>query len=233
MSRVLVAGVYLAASENLADAAIAELSKSRRHQIEQRWIAIDESGSGRCDLPGTVAVVAERTPKFALLGDIVSDAGAFDYLVVCDDDVGLPAGFLDDFIALAERFEFALAQPARTLSSYVDHAITRQAPGLLARATRFVEIGPVFAANAAAMRLILPFDARTPMGWGLDFVWPLLIEREGLRMGIVDATPVDHSFRPPVANYVHAEADAQQKALLAKVDHLDKHDAFTVTDAYA
>jgi hypothetical protein len=41
--------------------------------------------------------------------------------------------------------------------------------------------------------IVLPFDRRSPTGWGLDFVWPVLMESNGLRMGIVDATPVSYS----------------------------------------
>jgi hypothetical protein len=38
-------------------------------------------------------------------------------------------------------------------------------------------------------------------------------------MGIVDAVPVDHSLRPPVANYSWEEADRQRATLLRDTPH--------------
>lgn len=232
MPRLLVCGVYLASREHLAGEAIAEFGRSSRHQVEQRWVALDEDGAGRCDLPHTAMRVTERTDKFTLINEVCGDADSFDYVVVADDDVALPEGFLDCFLHLVERFDFCLAQPARTLSSEISHSITQQALGLVARRTMFVEIGPVFAVRRDAIPLIMPFNDSSGMGWGLDFVWPAILSEAGLRMGVIDATPVDHSFRPTVAHYERSHASDGQLGLLSTTPHLTPHEAFTVLDAY-
>lgn len=232
MSRVLVCGVYLASREHLAGAIVAELGRSTRHRVEQRWVALDEDGAGLCDLPHTVLRVTERTDKFDLVNAVSKDAAEFDVVIVTDDDILLPSGFLDDFLHLVERFDFALAQPARTLSSDLSHPITQQALGLLARQTRFVEIGPLFVVRRDAIPLLIPFDIRSAMGWGLDFVWPAIIAGAGLRMGMIDATPVEHGFRPAVSHYQRADAMVAQRGFLASTPHLGQSEAFTVLDAY-
>jgi hypothetical protein len=233
MADVLVCGVYLADRENLAAAEIEELSQSREHRVVQRWIALDCRGGGTCDLPCTVAVVRQQTPKFTLISQRLHDVEQFDKVIVCDDDVTFPPGFVDRYLALTDRFGFSLSQPARTPDSFVDHFITTQAPGLRARRTRFVEIGPVTCIDRSAYRSLLPFDPRSPMGWGLDFVWPAIVERDGLRMGIVDATPVGHNLRKSMVNYLDVPVREQMADLLRNNPSLEMSEAFTVLEAYA
>jgi hypothetical protein len=233
MARVLVCGVYLADRDNLARSEMVELAASARHQVTQRWIALDINGNGVCGLPHTVATVKVQTPKFSLVNGLIEDVQDFDRLIVCDDDVQFPARFLDDFLALVDEFAFAISQPARTPDSYIDHFITTRMPGLRGRQTRFVEIGPVTCIDRSAYPVLLPFDRRSPMGWGLDFVWPVLAERGGLRMGIVDATPISHSLRQARANYPDLPVEEQMKDLLGHNLSLTPLQAFTIVEAYA
>ena len=97
----------------------------------------------------------------------------FDWLLIVDDDIVLPRGFLDVFLALAERYHFRLAQPAHAFASHAAWEITRRRPGVLAHRTRFVEIGPVTAIRADAFHALLPFPD-LQMGWGLDAHWGAL-----------------------------------------------------------
>ena len=52
-------------------------------------------------------------------------------------------------------------------------------------------------------------------------------------MGIIDAVPVDHSTRKPVANYKWSEADSQRKRLFKKHSHYTYDECFRVLDAIA
>jgi hypothetical protein len=138
-------------------------------------------------------------------------AGA-DWLLVVDDDVVLPRGFLDRFIAAAEAFGLELAQPAHAFASHAAWDVTRRRPGVLARRTRFVEIGPVTALSARAAAELLPFpDLR--MGWGLDGAWSALAAERGWPIGVVDVTPVRH-LRPVAASYPRDAAIAEAEAFL-------------------
>jgi GT2 family glycosyltransferase len=138
--------------------------------------------------------------------------GDADWLLIVDDDVVLPRGFLDRFIAAAEAFGLELAQPAHAFASHAAWEITRRRPGLLARRTRFVEIGPVTALSATAAAELLPFpDLR--MGWGLDASWSALAAERRWSIGVIDATPVRH-LRPVAGAYPRDAAVAEAEAFL-------------------
>ena len=232
MSRILVAGIYLADKPHAAGHLLHELASSGAHEVTQRWTALALGGAGHCDLPCTVSIEVVSRPKFALIDAMTHDADYFDWVLICDDDIELPGHFLDEFLERAERFDFALCQPARTADSYIDHGIVMRMTGLIARRTRFVEIGPLVAIRRDAMPLLLPFGDDCGMGWGLDFIWPDIIERAGLRMGIIDAVPVAHRLRRPVTGYDHDDASRVMFQLLAAHPHLPPDKAFTVLEAY-
>lgn len=229
--RVLCAGVYLADVENTARHVADVLARSREVDIEQRWIGLT-TRNGKTDIPGTVATVTQRTPKCILLNRLLDRLQDFDWILFCDDDIEIAEGFADALIAVARHLDFALLQPARTQDSYIDHPIVGQFPGLLARRTRFVEIGPVVCLRRDAASLLLPFADEVTMGWGLDFVWPRMIEDAGLRMGIIDAVPVAHRIRKPVAGYDYANATAEAERLFASEPHLKPMDAFQILQVY-
>jgi hypothetical protein len=173
-------------------------------------------------------------PKFVQINRMLSNVSLenVSYLLVCDDDVILPSGFLDEYLACVQEFNFALAQPARTHSSHVDWPFVEQLDGLRGRQTRFVEIGPVISIRRDLFGHILPFDESTPMGWGFDFVWPSVVEAHGLEMGIIDATPVAHSLRRAAENYEHRLASQQQEAFLQGNVHLTRDEAFTILRSF-
>jgi hypothetical protein len=234
MKRVLALGVYLCDREHLAESIAAELGRSHVFQVDQRWIALGSSPIPPALAAVTVAQAAGPLPKFELLNRLLRgvDLDGLDHLVVADDDIALPEGFLDRYLALVERYGFALAQPARTHDSFVDHGFVERLDGLDARQTRYVETGPLFSLQRAAFPLLLPFDETPPMGWGLDFTWPVALERAGLRLGLIDATPVGHSLRKPVAYYDHASTLSGMAAYLASHPHLGRAEAFTIVEPY-
>ena len=233
--RVLVTGVYLADHDNSAAAIAMEVRQSKRWEVEQKWIAL-----GRAPIPEALATVTawrveEPRPKFALLNRILSECelDRYAFVLVCDDDIVFPAAFVDRYLDLVTKHDLALAQPARTHDSYIGHTFVERLDGLDARRTRFVEIGPLFSMAREACRHLLPFDESSPMGWGYDYIWPVVMEEVGLRMGIVDATPVAHRLRKPATHYRFEEARAAMRALLARRPHLSKQEAFSILEAYS
>ncbi|HEV2820994.1 MAG TPA: glycosyltransferase family 2 protein, partial [Solirubrobacteraceae bacterium] len=108
----------------LMDAVRAELRRSR-HAVTMRTRP-----------PGTLG-------KFANLNALLAeeDPAAHDWTLVVDDDVDLPRGFLDAFLALAEEAGLVLAQPAHRLFSHAAWPVTRRRAGSLVRRSTFVEIG--------------------------------------------------------------------------------------------
>ena len=232
---VLVVGAYLADREHLAVEISAELGRSRRWSVDQRWVAVGSTPVPPALLEVTAWRSAAPRPKFDVLNQLLRevDRRGHRYLLLCDDDVRLPDGFVDRYLELVERHDLALAQPARTHGSFIDHPFVEQLDGIDARLTRFVEIGPLVSIRRDAVRHLVPFDPRSPMGWGLDFSWPVTMERAGLRMGIVDAVPVAHDLRPPAAHYDRAQAASAMRAHAERTPHLTRDEAFTILEAWS
>ena len=199
--RVLVLGVARPENARVADAARGELARSH-HAVQTRF-APPAPGAGKWRNLNT-ALAAEGSG-----GDL---AERYDWLLLVDDDVRLPRGFLDVFLLCAERFGLRLAQPAHAFASHAAWEVTRRRPGLLARRTRFVEIGPLTAIHRDAFAALLPFPDLS-MGWGLDVYWSALAAERGWPIGVVDATPVRH-LHPVAGDYPRDAAIAEAEAFL-------------------
>ncbi len=215
--RVLVLGVVRPGS--LMAAALPAL-RSERHDVTFSLGAI---GQPDAELRDQTLVSGLGGGKFENLNSLLAagpDPAGFDWLVVSDDDLALPMRFLDRFLALCERFELDLAQPAQTLRSHSAWKVTRRRAGSLARETRFVEIGPLTAFRmASAGAALTPFPALR-FGWGLDLHWAALAAERGWRLGVVDATPVRHETGLVAAGYSHDDAIAEASAFLAERPYL-------------
>jgi hypothetical protein len=211
---VLVAGVMRPELGPQAAAVAAELGRSR-HDVELR---LGPGAPGLGKWANLRATLAAHPP------------GGADWLLLVDDDVALPGGFLDSFLFVAERFGLRLAQPAHAFASHAAWPVTRRRPGLVARRTRFVEIGPVTAIHADALGALLPLP-ELEMGWGLDVHWSAAAAAAGLPLGIVDATPIRH-LRPVAASYPHAAAVAEADRFLAGRPYVTRDQAAEVLEAW-
>lgn len=212
MKNVLVIGVALTDKPTLVGDIEQNFRESTGYEVVQAWVRMEQP----------------YIPKFVLLNQVLQQfeehLRAFDYVVVSDDDIKIEADFLTRYLGFVEQFDFALAQPARTPRSHIHHPIVQQVSGVRARETKFVEIGPLFSVRQDVLPLLTPFDEASPMGWGYDYVWPVLIEQNGLRMGIVDATPVEHRLRDCATGY--AGAGEQMAAYLSTHAHLSPDAAY-------
>ena len=228
-AKVLILGVYLADRINTVEHLAERFASADGLEVEQRWMSL--KGAPATPRLESITRIADAAPapKFALVNRLLEpgDVGRFDFIIVCDDDIFLPRNFLPAFIAYQRMFDFAIAQPSRAWHSHFDLAFVLRRPGLLARQTRFVESGPMVSFRRDAARLLMPFDAASQM-WGLDFVWPDVIERQGLTLGIVDKLSVDHSLRPQATSYKKAAEDAAMHRYLSTTPHLSMAEAFTV-----
>ena len=168
--------------------------------------------------------------KWENLNAALKNVPPADWLLLVDDDVILPRGFLDRFVLVAERFGFQLAQPAHAFASHAAWDITRRRPGVLAHRTRFVEIGPIVALSANAADALLPFpDLR--MGWGLDTRWSAVAAERGWPIGVIDATPIRH-LKPVAAAYPRDAAIAEAEAFLDGRAYVTRDQAAEVLAEY-
>jgi hypothetical protein len=203
---VLVASIYSAESRCIGPT-LEEL-RSSRHRVHVAAASTDELTGG----------------KFENLRALLASEAPADWTFVVDDDVRLPRGFLDGFVALCEAFGFDLAQPAQTLASHAAWASARRVPFSVARRTNFVEIGPVTAfARTTAAELLPPPPLR--MGWGLDLHWGALAEERGWKLGVIDALPVRHDSRRVGGAYSPDQATAEAQQFLAGKPYIQAADA--------
>lgn len=165
------------------------------------------------DLQVSIVAMGDRS-KFDNVNLALSQApeplAAYDWVIVADDDVGLPDGFLDDFIAMSEAAGLDVAQPAHRYASHTSYRVTQRRPGSLVRASRFVEIGPLTALGRRTFDKMIPFPSLR-WCWGLDVHWAQLAQAEGWRFGIVDGAPLRH-LRPIAKTYDAGAAIAEAKA---------------------
>jgi hypothetical protein len=221
---VLVLGVYLADKPNCIEHIVSLLDSTESYRVVQRWISIGDVASSRRVQEVTLWHQVERVYKFPLINRLLTQEPLrdYEYLVVIDDDIQLPENFIQHFLAAQTALDFRVAQPARTLNSHVDHAIVVRQPQIFARQTRWVEVGPLVSIHRSVFDVLLPFDERSPMGWGYENVWAYELWTRGLKMGIIDAFPVEHSLRLPHSYYSWTEADAACRGLLASRPHLSQ-----------
>jgi hypothetical protein len=209
--RVLVLSIYRPGS--LLPAAAARL-RSHRHDVR---LVLGTTAAADPALAGETALTGMSGGKFENLNRLLAAAGPAterDWTIVCDDDVALAPRFLDRFVALCERLELDLAQPAQTMRSHAAWRVTRRRPLVLARRTQYVEIGPVTAFSRRAATELTPFP-ELRFGWGLDNHWAALARARGWRLGVVDALPVRHERQRVATTYTHAEATAEGSRFLA------------------
>jgi GT2 family glycosyltransferase len=207
--RVLVIGIERPGS--LMGAARIELVSSR-HDVD---VATVPQGA-RGKFENLNALLAANPPA------------GYDWVLVVDDDVALPRGFLDAFVCAAERIGLRLAQPAHRLHSHAAWAVTRRLPGSTARETTFVEIGPVTAFHRDTFDVLLPFPEGVRMGWGLDVHWAAVAREHGWPIGIVDATPIGHTQAPAGSGYARDAAVAEAEAFLADRPYVRRDEVRTL-----
>ncbi|MEX0992877.1 MAG: hypothetical protein WDZ37_02670 [Solirubrobacterales bacterium] len=226
---VHVAGVYGDASAATMEAAMRELGRGH-HDLT---FALGATGEAAPDLSTATALTSLDGGKFENLNALLRDRPRqdSDWLLIIDDDVELPHGFLDRFLFLADRFGFQLAQPALTRASHAAWNVMRRERGTVARLTRMVEIGPLTALHRSVVGELLPFPD-VKMGWGLDSWWGALALERGWRLGVVDAAAVRHELRATAASYDRREAELEAAALLTSRPHIDRRTALTVAERY-
>jgi hypothetical protein len=210
--------------------AVAELRRSRRELA----VTLGALGDPAPELAAETRLSRlEGAGKFenlnALLGADPLDGAK--WLVVIDDDVELPRGFLDRFLFVAERLRLVLAQPALRRTSHAAWAVFRRERWSVARVTRMVEIGPLTAFERAVAGELLPFPSLR-MGWGLDAHWAALALERGWRLGVVDATPIRHESRETASAYDRTEAVEELRTFLRDRPYIDRETANSVIERH-
>ncbi|MGA8354230.1 MAG: glycosyltransferase [Solirubrobacteraceae bacterium] len=204
---VLAIGVTREQHRARAQAILAEL-RSSRHTVEIATIGPGQRG------------------KFENLNVLLAEhpVAGHDWLIVFDDDIQLPRGFLDHFLFLAQRFGLDLAQPAHRRASHAAWRVTRRQRRSVVHETQFVETGPLSAFADSTFATLLPFPPLR-MGWGLDAHWAAIARQHGWRCGVIDAVPIKHRIAPAASTYSRQQTIAEARAFLAQHPYLPAHEA--------
>lgn len=201
--KILIIGIYLTDYPNMAAHLVNQYNKSQRHQVDQKWIAIGKTGVSSDMRNITCLHIEEKTPKFKILNQLLENVNfeQYDYIIFSDDDIAIQDQFIDVYVDVIEKYELKLAQPARASHSYNVHSIVLENKSCIARETNFVEIGPIFSFHKSIFSYLLPFPHDAAMGFGLDYIWPVIANKHNFKIGIVDIVPVDHSYRMQSKTY--------------------------------
>jgi hypothetical protein len=194
--RVLALGIEREGVPNVLGRAFDELSGSR-HEVE--LARTTDGGRGKWE---NVDALLEGHP-----------AAGRDWLLIVDDDVHLPRGFLDAFVFLAERYELRIAQPTHRARSHAGWRVTRRQPLSVARRTAYVESGPVVGFHSTTFETLLPFPPLRA-GWGLCAYWSAIARDRGWPIGVIDAVAVRHGLRRIAAAYDRDAAIAEADEFL-------------------
>jgi len=138
----------------------------------------------------TAAGPGARMPLLQSLIDAHPPAPG-DAVILADDDVEFVGTGATRFPGLALTGGLDIAQPAHVPDSHYTYKVTEVVALSTAREVTYVEVGPFVLLGPRAWPLVLPFPPDAAMGWGVDVAWSQLRHR-GLRLGVVDATPLRH-----------------------------------------
>ncbi|WP_157063949.1 hypothetical protein [Methylobacterium tarhaniae] len=156
------------------------------------------------DLPCTVGEVLPG-PKWTGLRTLLNGWDGwrdYDYIWLPDDEILADQDTITAMFAAGRALDFQLFAPGLHEASHFAHYIAMRNRRFFARRVGFVEIMIPCFSRAALDRLLPTLDlSTTGWGWGLDSLWPKLLDDRGL--GIIDGVPVLHTR--PVGQFRDAE----------------------------
>lgn len=126
----------------------------------------------------------------------------FDYKAVWfpDEDLSTNSVNINKMFDLFSSYDLLLAQPALTIDSYYSHPITLKRENTKLRYTNFIEVmAPIF--SLEALQLCYNSFSKSISGWGLDFVWPKILDYPTDKIAILDETPIKHTRPVSVASW--------------------------------
>jgi hypothetical protein len=156
----------------------------------------------------------------------------YDYVWLPDDDLGTTSSQIDRFFAAARIAGLDLFAPALSQESYFAHFDTMHNARFHGRWVGFVEIMCPAFSRSALERLLFTLElSETGWGWGLDSVWPKLLDYQNV--GVLDGVAVTHTR--PVGAMRDAElrgrVHAESEKLLSEFGCQQVHTTFGAFDA--
>lgn len=124
----------------------------------------------------------------------------YDYIWLPDDDLATSKDEINQLFILMARHGLQVAQPSLHCTSYFGHLTTLHNGRFLLRYTNYVEVmAPCF--TAAVLAKAVPLFGQNLSGWGLDFIWPKLVDKPATQIAIIDDVQVRHTRPVGGPNY--------------------------------
>ncbi len=126
----------------------------------------------------------------------------YDFIWLPDDDILVSQGTISAMFDAAQALRFQLFAPGLHEASHYAHYTAMRNRSFFARRVGFVEIMVPGFSRTALEQLLPTLDlSTTGWGWGLDSVWPKLLNYRDV--GIIDGVPVLHTR--PVGQFRDAD----------------------------
>ena len=116
----------------------------------------------------------------------------YDYIWLPDDDLSTDGATINALFDLSKTFETKISAPALSEDSFFCHPTTMRNRNFFSRAVNFVEI-MMPCLRCDMLELVLPTigETRSGYGWGLDFLWPHMIQYQDI--AIFDCLTIRHT----------------------------------------
>lgn len=115
----------------------------------------------------------------------------YDAVWLCDDDIEADTEQVADLFNVFHENRLWIAQPALTRDSYYSFELFRCKKGRLLRFVNFVEAQmPVF--SKWALKIVRGTMGESKSGWGIDLIWPKLLNYPLHKMAVIDAVSMYH-----------------------------------------
>lgn len=125
----------------------------------------------------------------------------YEYFWFPDDDLMTDSTSINKLFELNHFFKLWLSQP--TIDGYVSHEIERKVEDSILRFTNFVEIICPLMSKETLEKLSETFLINKSC-WGLDFLWPKILEYPTNKIAIIDEVTVTHT-KPVGGDYSRFE----------------------------
>ena len=183
---VFVVGTYRAEDVQTTAHVISGLGNGRA-AVTQRWAALDCEPATLLVAGSTSLIAMGTLPRSRAISALLSleDLAQYDYVLIAHGGVILPNRFTDVFFSLQYQLAFDVAVPA-PCQTCTFHSPVHQQTGALAREVAHAPEGPLVSIRAECLSTPSRLghgSVRGPRSW-------TAVDSEGLRSGIIDASPV-------------------------------------------
>jgi hypothetical protein len=143
----------------------------------------------------------------------------YDFFWFPDDDLFIKNFDINLLFDINKKWDLLLSQPSA--SGFTSHIVTNKKEGSTLRFTNFVEIMCPLMSRECLLQLMDSFDY-SKSGWGLDVLWPKILNYPKDKIAIIDSVSVIHT-RPVGENYNGRFEIDPYTEMLSIIDNYNLH----------